>query len=166
MLSWCSDMLRRAWWAIRVRWAQWWADGAIRLTPRLRPLTYRRYERACLLLGLDPDKVREGQQQPSDAELDDPHATGLELVHLVCSNDDWICHVLRQAEKPVAEEILAHVMASFFLQSLTRWKTQKLSYATTQNGAPSSAISKAKAAVRTLSAEQLQDSTSETTSDW
>lgn len=137
MVSWCFDVLTRAWWRLRLRWARWWRDGAVRVTPRLRrPLTYRRFERACLALSLDPDKVRKGEQDVEAAELGDVYERGPELAELVCRNHRFITQAIRQSERPVAEEILAHVMAAFFLQSLIRFRTQKRSYATMQNGAP------------------------------
>ena len=163
-MRWMPEILIRAWWWARVQWAQWWAGGALRIQPRLRTITYRRYERACLLLGLDPQKVRQGTQDVEDADLNDVYETGLELMSLVCRNDAWVTYVMRRSERPIAEEILAHVMADFFLRSLTRWTEQKVSYATTQSDAPSSAISRAKAAVRRLLAERLRASMSETMS--
>jgi len=165
MMRWMPDILIRAWWWVRVRWAQWRTGGTLRIQPRLRTVTYRRYERACLLLGLDPQKVREGTQDVSDADLGDVYERGAELVALTCRNDRWVTYVMRQSERPIAEEILGHVMADFFLRSLTRWTEQKASYATTQKGASSSAISRAKVAVRKLSAERLRASTPETTTD-
>jgi len=164
MIAWLKDVLLRAWWWARVRWAQWWADGVITIQPRLKTITYRRYERACLLLGLDPQKVREGTEDVEDADLGNVYDTGEELAELVCRNHRWVAYVMRQSERPIAEGILAHVLADFFLRSLARWAEQKASYATTQSGVPSSAISRAKAAVRRLSAARLRASTPETTS--
>jgi len=163
-MRWMPDILIRGWWWARVQWAQWRTGGALRIQPRLRTVTYRRYERACLLLGLDPQKVREGTQDVEDADLSGVYETGEELAELVCRNHRWVTYVMRQSERPIAEEILAHVMADFFLRSLARWTEQKASYATTQSGAPSSAISRARAAVRRLSAARLRASTPETTS--
>ena len=163
-MRWMPDILIRGWWWARVQWAQWRRGGALRIQPRLRTVTYRRYERACLLLGLDPQKVREGTQDVEDADLGDVYDTGEELAELVCRNHRWVAYVMRQSERPIAEEILAHVLADFFLRSLARWAEQKASYATTQSGAPSSAISRGTAAVRRLSAARLRASTPETTS--
>jgi hypothetical protein len=164
MIAWLRDVLLRVWWWARVRWVQWRMGGALRIQPRLRTVTYRRYERACLLLGLDPQKVREGTQDIEDADLGDVYETGEELAELVCRNHRWVAYVMRQSERPIAEAILAHVLADFFLRSLARWAEQKASYATTQSGAPSSAISRGKAAARRLSAARLRGSTPETMS--
>jgi len=148
------DRIQALWWRVRTWWARRFGDGVVAVTPRLRTVTYRRYERACLLLDLDPDKVRQGNQSMDEADLGDVYVTGETLIELVCRNDARIVQVLRQSSKPVAEEIVAHVMAAFFLRSIATFSEQKQSYVTTQSDALSRAISKGKAGLPRPSADR------------
>lgn len=129
------DLLIRMRWWLCVRWARWWNDGVVIVGHQLRSVNYQRYERACMLLGLDPDKMRAGDQSFDVAELDDVHRTGAELVQCICSNDRWVRYVLRQSSKPIAEAIVAYIAADFFLRSVMQFKEQTRSYATMQSAA-------------------------------
>lgn len=123
----------RMWWRLRVWWSRCWGDVALRVRPKLRTLTYRRFERGCFLLGLDPDDVREDNADLSEADAFVQDDGSCRFVEQVCSNHHRIEQVLRHAPPPVREQIVANVAAFFLLQSVRHFKKQAAGSAITPN---------------------------------
>lgn len=129
--------MSRLWWHVRRWWAWITGASAVDVTFRLRKLTYERFERACLLVGLDPDDVRKGEADLSDAEIGDVRETGPELIELLCTNHKQVRAVLDRADKPVAEQLCAHLLTRFFFRCVAKWNDQTASLHTMLNGAAS-----------------------------
>ena len=125
--SWLSSL----WWSWKTRRE----DQALELTVRLREVTYQRFERACLMVGLDPDKVRAGDQSVEDADIGDVFETAPELIRTICTNHRRLTLVVARAEKPAAEAVVAHVLTYFFFRCLVHFAKQAQSYATTPTDA-------------------------------
>ena len=128
------------WWHIKRWWAALRGRETVTVEARLKPLTYRRFERACLLVGLDPDRVRQGKQGLQEAEIGDVRETGPELVRLLCRNDEAMLDVLDRAEKPVAGHLCAQLLTRFFFRCAKKWRRQTASWAITPSG-PASPLS-------------------------
>ena len=122
------------WWHIKRWWAALWGRETVTVEARLKPLTYRRFERACLLVGLDPDRVRQGGQGLQEAEIGDVRETGPELVRLLCRNDEAMLNVLGRADKPVAEHLMAQLLTRFFFRCAKKWRRQIGSSSIMQSG--------------------------------
>ena len=122
------------WWHIKRWWAALWGRETVTVEARLKQLTYRRFERACLLVGLDPDRVRQGEQGLQEAEIGDVRETGPELARLLCRNDETMLDVLDRAEKPVAEHLCAQLLTRFFFRCMKKWRRQIESYSITPSG--------------------------------
>jgi hypothetical protein len=122
------------WWHIKRWWASLWERDTVTVEARLKQLTYRRFERACLLVGLDPDRVRQGGQRLQEAEIGDIRETGPKLVRLLCRNDEAMLDVLDRAENPVAEHLCAQLLTRFFFRCVRKWRRQIESYSITPSG--------------------------------
>lgn len=107
----------------KLRLAKWSGRKSVKLHPTFKPVTYGNFESVCLLIGLSPDDFRQGKQAVSDAVLPDPFATGKEILALVLVNSDDFD--LSAFEKPVAEELIAHVLATFFFECMKHFERQK-----------------------------------------
>lgn len=107
------------------------ARGNRRVTikPKQAEPTLNRFEGVCLLLGLDPDNVRKGQQSLGTVDVD-VAVVGRPLLSLVCKNAAHEID-LDQFEKPAAEELVAVLVGDFFLQCMMHFERQKIAVRTT-----------------------------------
>jgi len=136
------------WWHIKRWWAWLWGRETMTVEARLKQLTYRRFERACLLVGLDPDRVRQGEQGLQEAEIGDVRETGPELVRLLCRNDKTVLDVLGRAETPVAEHLCAQLLTRFFFRCVKKWRQQAASSSIMPSGPASPRSSSSRAPSR------------------
>ncbi len=97
------------------------------------PINYDRFERICLLLDLDPDKVRKGEQEIGQVELSDPFQTGAEMLAIMLTEDSDTD--LSRYEKPAAEELVAFITAGFFFECFKHFEKQKIELHTMLTGA-------------------------------
>lgn len=124
--------------SIKYWWARRTGRDTIDITVRLKkPITFERFERVCLRVGLDPDDVRTGQQSPREADVDDVFEVGPTIIDLTCANAGPLTQLLRSAEKPAAQHILAQVLTHFFFQSVRHFRKQTAWYRITRTDAPS-----------------------------
>ena len=123
--------------SLRYWWARRSGRDTVDITVRLKTLSYQQFERVCLRVGLDPDDVRTGQQSPREADVDDVFEDGEALIKMTCANAGTLTQLLRSAEKPAAEHMVAQVITHFFFQSVRRFSEQNARYRITPTGAPS-----------------------------
>jgi hypothetical protein len=129
-----KNLVWRVWFWVKETWMHLSGRDTVSLTIRLKDLNYRRFERACLLVGLDPDRVRQGEQDLQEAEIGDVRDTGPELVRLLCRNDEVVLDVLGRADAPVAEHLCAQLLTRFFFRCMKKWRRQIESYSIMPSG--------------------------------
>ena len=123
-------MISRIWYRIKVWWARLRGDDTVQVTPRLvKKPTYAEYERLCILLGLDADRVRKGEQSVQDAEIGNVYQLGPKVLHICLTNPDAI--PLDAMQKPAAEHYVATVAAHFFFRCAKQWQKERASVRTT-----------------------------------
>lgn len=111
---------------IRARLAARRGKRSVSATPRLRVPTYSKYERACMMCGLDPDAVRRGKQKFTDATAPED---GQALLELVLENSGQFD--LKRLDPHLRDELLGVVMAHFFVYALNTFEQQKRSFSAT-----------------------------------
>jgi hypothetical protein len=97
---------------LKVRLARRLRKRTIRVQPLFFVPTYYRFERVCLVLGLDPDDVISGTVSLQAARVRDPHQEGPVLLELILENHEAID--LSRFTQEAAEVFLAEVLAHFF----------------------------------------------------
>lgn len=123
-------MMSRILWKIKQWWARLRGHDTVQVSPTLvQQPNYAQYERLCILLSLDADKVRKGEQGVQDAEIGDVHQLGPKVLRICLTNPDAI--PLDAMDKPAAEHYVATVAAHFFFQCAKQWQKEQQSLRTT-----------------------------------
>lgn len=122
---------------LRARLARLRGKRTVSVRPRFHSVTYDRFERVCLLLGLDPDDVRSegGNVDLKKIEIGNVYETGRELLDVTLENARSFD--LLDFEVPIAEEFVAVVLANFFFECLMSFERQKRELRSTLTGAAS-----------------------------
>lgn len=121
------DLIRQFWfWLKSVAAGVWkrlgWGSGRVATSVTVAEPTWERFERACILVGLDPESFRKGDQDVGDAERPSGE-DGKRLYRLICANpgalpfDDLAPHE--------QDAVLSYVLNLFFIEALRRFSEEQ-----------------------------------------
>lgn len=116
--------------AARIDIARMKGQQVLTVEPVQATPTLERFEGTCLLLGLNPDKIRKGQQSTVAVDFDVAEVGRDLLAQCLVNAEDFD---LDAFQKVAAEEFVNLMVADFFLQCMKHFERQKLAVRTTLN---------------------------------
>lgn len=126
-------MMIHWWYRLQQWWRGWRGGGEMQVGLQLADPEYWRFERACLICGLDPEDFRKGEATLQDADLPSGSDKVQRLFETVCTNP----HVVdvEALTPPQRDGLVAHIAGHFFIDALMRFSEQQRAYSSMLNDA-------------------------------